>query len=56
MPNWREEYIHRLTESVESQKARCSSALASITRKMGFEYCSFGGRDPLLGTAPQEYW
>jgi LuxR family transcriptional regulator len=55
MPNWREEYIHRLTESVNSE-GQVFDQLAAITRQMGFEYCSFGVRAPLIGSAPQEYW
>jgi LuxR family quorum-sensing system transcriptional regulator SolR len=55
MPNWREEYIHRLTDSITSE-GQVFDELASITRQMGFEYCSFGVRAPLIGSAPQEFW
>jgi LuxR family transcriptional regulator, quorum-sensing system regulator SolR len=55
MPNWREEYIDRLTGSVNSE-GQVFEQLAEITRQMGFEYCSFGVRAPLIGSAPQEFW
>ena len=55
MPNWREEYIDRLTGSVNSE-GEVFDQLAAITRQIGFEYCSFGVRAPLIGSAPQEFW
>jgi LuxR family transcriptional regulator, quorum-sensing system regulator SolR len=55
MPNWREEYIDRLTGSVNSE-GQVFDQLAEITRQIGFEYCSFGVRAPLIGSAPQEFW
>ncbi|MEP6484917.1 MAG: autoinducer binding domain-containing protein [Rudaea sp.] len=55
MANWREEYIERLTGPVSSE-GEVFDQLAAITRQIGFEYCSFGVRAPLIGSAPQEFW
>lgn len=55
MASWRDDYIHRLTDSVKTER-EVFDELAGIVRKIGFEYCSLGVRAPVVGTAPQEYW
>jgi LuxR family transcriptional regulator, quorum-sensing system regulator SolR len=55
MPSWREDWLHRLTDSVVSED-QVFDALTDITKSMGFEYCSFGVRLPKLGGVPREHW
>ena len=52
MPNWREEYIHRLTEEVSSEGQVFRNSPPSRAQ-MGFEYCSFGVRAPLWVQLPR---
>jgi DNA-binding CsgD family transcriptional regulator len=53
--NWREDYLHRLTRPAQSE-ADTFDELAHIAQELGFEYCSFGMRVPVLGEAPLEFW
>ena len=55
MDNWREEYLNRITRHGQSE-VETFDELAHIAKELGFEYCSFGMRVPVLGEAPLEFW
>lgn len=55
MPGWREDWLHRLTDSVTSED-QVFDSLNRIINSMGFEYCSFGVRLPKLGGVTREHW
>ncbi len=55
MNNWREDYLDRLARPAQSE-ADTFDELSRIALELGFEYCSFGMRVPVLGEAPLEFW
>ena len=55
MNNWREDYLDRLVRPAQSE-ADTFDELSRIALELGFEFCSFGMRVPVLGEAPLEFW
>jgi LuxR family transcriptional regulator len=55
MRSWREDWLHRLTQTAQSEE-RVFEELAGISTGLGFEYCSVGMRLPVFGGAPRDSW
>lgn len=52
---WREEWLHRLTDSATSME-RMVKELSSIAGNLGFEYCSYVLRSPFPVSNPSVVW
>ncbi len=56
MKSWREDCLNRLTLSAGESNAEALKELATMVRHLGFEYCSYVLRIPVLASEPSVTW